>query len=148
MIVSDHSPCTEDLKLKKSGNFLEAWGGIASLELRLPVIWTAAQRRGFSLVDLTKWLCSAPATQVRLEGRKGSIAVGCDADIVFWNPDEQFRVEPESLHHRNKLTPYRGEVLQGVVKKTFLRGRTIYDGGEFVGEARGVILRRKANEQA
>src|SRR2546425_696640 len=133
MIVSDHSPCTEDLKLKKSGNFLEAWGGIASLQLRLPVIWTAARARGFSLGDLTKWLCSAPAKQVGLERSKGAIAVGCDADILFWNPEEQFRVEPEMIQHRNKLTPYRGELLQGVVQKTFLRGRKIYDGGEFSG---------------
>ena len=145
MIVSDHSPCTQDLKLKESGNFLEAWGGIASLQLRLPVIWTAARKRGFSLNDLTKWLCSAPARQVGLQQRKGAIAAGRDADIVFWNPEQQFRVEPEMLHHRNKLTPYRGELLQGVVQKTFLRGRKIYDGGEFVGAPEGLLLRRTAS---
>ena len=145
LIVSDHSPCTEDLKLKESGNFLEAWGGIASLQLRLPVIWTAAQERGFTLENLTKWLCSAPARQVGLQGRKGAIAAGCDADLVFWNPDEQFRVEPEMLYHRNKLTPYRGELLQGVVQKTFLRGRKIYDGGEFSSSPEGrVVLTKRA----
>ena len=146
LIVSDHSPCTEDLKLKQSGNFLEAWGGIASLQLRLPVIWTAARRRGFSLSDLTKWMCSAPARQVGLARRKGSIAQGCDADIVFWNPEQQFRVEAEMLQHRNKLTPYRGELLQGVVQKTFLRGRKIYDGGEFIGAREGQLLRRYESE--
>ncbi|MDQ2856518.1 MAG: amidohydrolase family protein, partial [Acidobacteriota bacterium] len=144
-IVSDHSPCTEDLKLKESGNFMEAWGGIASLQLRLPVIWTAARKRGFTLEDLTPWLCSAPATQVGLQGRKGEIAPGRDADLVFWNPDEQFYVAPEMLYHRNKLTPYRGELLQGVVQKTFLRGRKIYDGGEFSGVPLGqVLLTKKA----
>lgn len=140
MIVSDHSPCTENLKLRESGNFLEAWGGIASLQLRLPVVWTAARERGFSLSDLMTWLCSAPARQVGMERRKGAIAIGCDADIVFWNPDEQFRVGPEMLYHRNKLTPYRGESLRGVVQKTFLRGRKIYDGGEFVGGSEGRAL--------
>lgn len=144
-IVSDHSPCTGDLKLKQSGNFLEAWGGIASLQLRLPVIWTAARARDFSLSDLPNWLCSAPARQVGLERRKGSIARGCDADIVFWNSDEKFRVEAEMLEHRNKLTPYRGELLQGVVQKTFLRGRKIYDGGEIIGVPGGLLLRRPAN---
>ena len=139
-MVSDHSPCTEDLKLKDSGNFLEAWGGIASLQLRLPVIWTAASQRGFDLNHLVTWLCSAPAAQVGLSGRKGAIAAGYDADLVFWKPNEQFRVEPEMIHHRNKLTPYRGELLRGVVQKTFLRGRKIYDGGEFFGEQSGKLL--------
>jgi allantoinase len=142
MIVSDHSPCTEDLKLRESGNFLAAWGGIASLQLRLPVVWTAARKRGFSLGNLMTWLCSAPARQVGLQRSKGTLAAGCDADIVFWNPEQQFRVGPEMLHHRNKLTPYRGELLQGVVQKTFLRGRKIYDGGEFVGAPEGVLLRQ------
>jgi allantoinase len=143
LIVSDHSPCTEDLKLKESGNFLEAWGGIASLQLRLPVIWTAAKKRGFTLENLIRWLCSAPARQVGLQGRKGEIAPGCDADLVFWNPDEQFHVAPELLYHRNKLTPYSGELLQGVVQKTFLRGRKIYDGGEFSGSPAGRMLLTK-----
>jgi allantoinase len=144
MIVSDHSPCTEDLKLKESGNFLEAWGGIASLQLRLPVIWTAARKRGFLLSDLTKWLCSAPARQVGLQQSKGAIAAGRDADIVFWNPEQQFRVEPEMLYHRNKLTPYSGELLSGVVQKTFLRGRKIYDGGRFSAPQGELILRASA----
>jgi allantoinase len=140
LVVSDHSPCTEDLKLKECGNFLEAWGGIASLQLRLPVIWTAASQRGFDLNHLVTWLCSAPAAQVGLSGRKGAIAAGHDADLVFWKPNEQFQVEPEMLHHRNKLTPYRGELLRGAVQKTFLRGRKIYDGGEFFGEQSGKLL--------
>ncbi len=142
LIVSDHSPCTEDLKLKESGNFLKAWGGIASLQLRLPVIWTAAKARGFSLEKITEWLCSGPARQVGLAERKGKIAVGCDADLVVWNPDERFRVEPQMLHHRNRLTPYCGELLQGTVQRTFLRGRKIYDTGEFSSEPEGVLLLR------
>lgn len=140
-IVSDHSPCTADLKLKESGNFLEAWGGIASLQFRLPVIWSAASKRGFSIADLTRWLCSGPAQQVGLQARKGAIAIGNDADLVFWKPDEIFEVRSAMIRHRNKLTPYRGEQLQGVVQKTFLRGRKIYDDGELIGEAGGRFLR-------
>ncbi|HEX2268667.1 MAG TPA: allantoinase AllB [Pyrinomonadaceae bacterium] len=128
MIVSDHSPCPGGMKLRDSGDFLAAWGGIASLQLRLPVVWTEARRRGFSLPDVAKWLCENPARQVRLESRKGLIAPGCDADLVIWNPDREFVVRGESLHHRHKLTPYQGESLYGVVQKTFLRGRKIYDG--------------------
>jgi len=136
-IVSDHSPCPGEMKLRESGDFMQAWGGIASLQLRLPVVWTEVRRRGFSLLDMANWLCANPARQVSFESRKGAIAVGRDADIVIWNPDEQFVVDAHSLHHRHKLTPYAGETLSGVVQKTFLRGRKIYDG-----QPRGEILLR------
>ncbi len=139
-VVSDHSPCTADLKLQDTGDFLKAWGGIASLQLRLPAIWSEARERGFSLTDLSRWLCSAPARLVGLSGQKGSIAVGGDADIVIWNPEKEFRVEAESLEHRNKVTPYDGRVLHGVVEKTFLRGQKIYDGGKLQGEPVGRLL--------
>ena len=124
-IVSDHSPCPGEMKLRETGDFMKAWGGIASLELRLPIVWTEARRRGFSLLDVTRWLCANPARQVSFERRIGSIAVDHDADLVIWNPDTQFTVTPSTLHHRHKLTPYAGEVLYGVVQQTFLRGRKI-----------------------
>ena len=142
-IVSDHSPCPGDMKLRETGDFMNAWGGIASLELRLPIIWTEARRRGFSVQDVTKWLCANPARQVSLQTRKGSIAVGSDADLVVWNPDQQFTVAAEALHHRHKITPYEGEMLSGVVQKTFLRGRKIYDGGHFVDAPLGHVLLRE-----
>jgi allantoinase len=124
-IVSDHSPCPGEMKLRETGDFMKAWGGIASLQLRLPIVWTEARRRGFSLLDVTRWLCANPARQVSFEPRKGSIAVGCDADFVIWNPDTPFTVTPSTLHHRHKLTPYAGELLYGVVEQTFLRGQKI-----------------------
>jgi len=140
MIVSDHSPCPPGMKLRETGDFLAAWGGISSLQLRLPTVWTEARRRGFSIQDLARWLCSAPADLVGLANRKGAIATGFDADFVIWNPEKQFRVEADALHHRHKLTPYDDRVLQGFVEKTFLRGRKIYDGGEFVTEPHGLLL--------
>jgi len=143
MIVSDHSPCPPEMKLPESGDFLCAWGGISSLQLRLPVVWTEADRRGYSLADLARWLCSAPAKLVGLEGRKGLIAAGYDADFVIWNSAKQFRVEGAALHHRHQLTPYQGRILNGVVEKTFLRGRKIYDGGEFITEPLGLLLTQR-----
>ncbi len=143
-IVSDHSPCPGNMKSRESGDFINAWGGIASLQLRLPIIWTKARRRGFSLVDLVKWLCANPAGQVSLQTQKGAIAVGNDADIVIWNPDQQFIVHAEELHHRHKITPYDGEELSGVVQKTFLRGRKIYDGGHFLEAPLGHLLLRQS----
>jgi allantoinase len=143
LIVSDHSPCPGDMKLRESGDFMKAWGGIASLQLRLPVTWTEARWRGFSLLDLARWLCANPARQVSLESRKGAIVAGNDADLVIWNPDDQFKVSATQLQHRHKITPYDEEPLMGVVQKTFLRGRKIYDVGEFIESSHGHILLRK-----
>src|SRR5262249_24894406 len=105
-VVSDHSPCPPEMKSRQTGDFLNAWGGTSSSQLRLPIVWTEARRRGHSLNDVSRWRCSAPAQLVNLEQRKGKIAVGCDADFVVWNPDKEFVVGPEMIRHRHKLTPY------------------------------------------
>ena len=145
MVVSDHSPCPPEMKLREHGDFINAWGGISSLQLCLPAMWTEAGRRGFTIRQLAEWLCCAPARLVGLGQRKGALAVGSDADIVIWNPDKEFRVGPAIVHHRHKLTPYAGEGLRGVVEKTFLRGQMVYDGGEFVWGPRGQFLLRGTN---
>lgn len=139
-IVSDHSPCPPDMKLRESGDFLKAWGGISSLQLRLPIIWTEARRRGFTATDLSHWLCNAPAKLVGLSEQKGSLAPGFAADVVIWNPEKQFQVRGEALHHRHKLTPYEGRTLSGVVEQTFLRGRKVYDHGELIDGPQGRLL--------
>jgi allantoinase len=142
MIVSDHSPCPPEMKRREAGNFLEAWGGISSLELRLPVVWTEAHRRGHTIERLAGWLANAPARLAGLDPRKGAIRVGADADLCVWRPEESFRVEPERLQHRHKLTPYAGRELFGVVEATFLRGEKIFARGEFVAEPSGKFLLR------
>lgn len=144
-VVSDHSPCPPDMKLFHKGDFMRAWGGISSLQLRLPVIWTQAMARGFTIEQLTEWLCTGPARQVDLSTLKGSLKPGADADIVIWNPDREFKVDESMIHHRHKLTPYNGETLRGVVEKTFVRGHLVYDGGEFFSDHLGrIILRGKS----
>jgi len=145
MVVSDHSPCPPAMKLREQGDFINAWGGISSLQLRLPLMWTETSARGFSMNQLVEWLCSAPARQVGLASKKGSIGTGLDADIVIWHPEREFRVGSEHIHHRHKLTPYLDEHLRGVVEKTFLRGQMVYDGGEFASDRRGqFVLRGKS----
>jgi allantoinase len=144
MIVSDHSPCPPEMKRREEGDFLKAWGGIASLQLRLPVVWTEARARGHSIERVSEWVAAAPARLVGLDGRKGMIQTGCDADLVVFRPDEQFRVEPSILQHRHKLTPYAGRTLSGVVEATYLRGARIYERGEFKSEAaHGALLARR-----
>jgi allantoinase len=144
MVVSDHSPCPPEMKLREKGDFLQAWGGISSLQFRLPVMWTEASRRAHapSLNQLVQWLASAPAKLVGLEHLKGAIQEGHDADIVIWNPSATFTVEPQMIQHRHKLTPYLGQELSGVVEQTFLRGAKIYDKGHFVSGPRGRLLLR------
>jgi allantoinase len=139
-VVSDHSPCPPEMKLREQGDFMKAWGGISSLQLRLPIMWTEANVRGFTIADLTKWLCREPARQVGLN-LKGVIKDGNDADIVIWTPDKEFTVDPSMIEHRHKLTPYNGESLRGVVEKTFVRGQMVYDGGAFLRPGGRLILR-------
>lgn len=112
LVVSDHSPCTPELK---RGDFMSAWGGIASLQFVLPIVWTNASARGFTVNDIARWCCSSPAQLAGLTS-KGSIAVGMDADLVVWSPEETFTVTPELIQHRHKVTPYMGAELKGVVK--------------------------------
>jgi allantoinase len=142
MVVSDHSPCPPEMKLREEGDFLKAWGGISSLQLRLPVMWTAARARGFDLIALARWLCAGPAQLAGLEGRKGALAVGCDADLVIFDPDAKTRVEAETNQHRHKLTPYDGLEFDGAVVATYLRGEKIYERGVFADKPTGTLLLR------
>jgi allantoinase len=128
-VVSDHSPSTADLKHFDTGDFGQAWGGISSLQLGLPAIWTEARRRGHTLDDVVRWMAAAPAALAGLTGRKGAIAPGHDADFAVLAPDETFTVDPAELHHRNQLTAYAGRTLTGVVRSTWLRGQRIADHG-------------------
>src|SRR5262249_375389 len=132
-IASDHSPAPPDRKCRESGDFRQAWGGIASLELTLSAVWTGASARRVSVADVARWVCGAPAPVAGLAQHKGAIATGFDANLVVWNPEESRSVVAEALHQRHKLTPYAGRKLRGVVEATYLRGVKIYDRGEFLG---------------
>ena len=120
-VVSDHSPCPPELKAQGGGDFGAAWGGISSLQLALPVVWTGARRRGHSLDEVARWMAAGPARIAGLAG-KGRIEPGGDADLVAFAPDDGFTVDPARLHHRHRLTPYAGQRLDGVVRRTWLRG--------------------------
>jgi allantoinase len=138
-VVSDHSPCTADLKA--GGDFGTAWGGIASLQLGLSAVWTAARRRGRTLPEVANWMAARPAELAGLAA-KGQIAVGCDADLVAFDPDAAFPVRAAELLHRNPVTPYDGRTLAGRVRRVWLRGQEVTPDGE----PRGRLLSRKGDD--
>ena len=140
MVVSDHSPSPPEGKHRETGDFGAAWGGISSLQLALPAVWTAARERGVGVERLAEWMSRGPARLAGLEGRKGAIAPGYDADFVVFDPEASFEVRAAAIHHRHKLTPYAGRTLHGVVEAAYLKGEKIYEKGEFVGLPSGEIL--------
>jgi allantoinase len=144
-VVSDHSPCAPELKLAGPGDFAAAWGGIAGLQLGLSAVWTVARRRGRTLDDVARWMASAPAALAGLSA-KGRLAVGADADMTAFDPDETYVVDPARLYHRHPVTPYAGRTLAGQVRQTWLRGTPLLEGdGLLEGEGEtpvGRLLKR------
>ncbi len=136
-VVSDHSPCVPELKRFDTGDFGQAWGGIASLQVGLPAVWTEARRRGHDLATVAGWMADGPARLVGLD-RKGRIEPGADADLCAFAPDETFEVDPARLWHKNPVSAYAGRTLSGTVRRTWLRGSPVDPDGP----PRGRLLRR------
>jgi allantoinase len=137
LIATDHSPCPPELKRLQDGNFLRAWGGIASISLALSVIWTVTSNRGFTMADITRWMAEKTACLAGLTSRKGRLAVGYDADFVVFDPDASRTVQASDLYFRHPLSPYVGERLNGRVDMTFLRGTLVFDHGNLNDQCRG-----------
>jgi allantoinase len=140
LIASDHSPAPAVLKHLDDGDFVRAWGGIASLQLRLGAVWTGAAARNLPLEAMARWLCAAPAQLAGLQHTKGSLLPGQDADLVIWDPDAETTVDAAALYHRHPITPYDGLRLRGRVRTTMLRGAIVFDDGECRGAASGAVL--------
>ena len=137
LVATDHSPCPPEMKRFAEGNFQTAWGGITGLSLALPVMYTEARARGFSLSDIARWMAEVPATLVGCQLQKGKIAAGYDADLVVFDEASDFLVTRERLHHRHAFSPYLGEKLKGEVKATYVRGRLVFADNTFHGKPEG-----------
>jgi allantoinase len=140
MVVTDHSPCPPEMKREAVGRFDLAWGGIASLSVALPVMWTDATRRGFGLEDVARWMSSAPAALSGLGHKAGALEAGREANFVVFDINTEFTVTPDRLHYRHGISPYLGETLRGVVKATYLRGETVFQDGIFAERAAGLEI--------
>ncbi|MCB9684758.1 MAG: allantoinase AllB [Alphaproteobacteria bacterium] len=139
VVVTDHSPCTPELKRFDTGDFESAWGGIASLQLGLRAVWTEARRRGMPLEEVVRLMSAAPAALIGLE--RGAIAVGARADLVVLRPEVERAVDPAELLHRHPTTPWAGRVLAGEVRTTWMRGERIVEDGRPVGDPIGTLVR-------
>jgi allantoinase len=137
MVVTDHSPCPPAMKRLDDGNFRTAWGGIASLSVALSLMWTEASKRGFTLLDLTRWMAEAPARLASCNAHKGRIAQGYDADFVVLDADREFVLTEDKLYYRHPVSPYLGETLRGVIRATYLRGNPVFTEEKFPGEPAG-----------
>ncbi|HEY1814259.1 MAG TPA: allantoinase AllB [Kofleriaceae bacterium] len=140
LVASDHSPCSPALKAIEAGDFVQAWGGVSGLQLALPVVWTEASKRGHSLADVARWMCAGPARLAGLDGTKGAIAAGCDADLVVFADDEPQTVTAAAVQHRHKVTPYLGETLRGTVHATYSRGQKIAERGNVLASDLGELI--------
>jgi allantoinase len=140
LVATDHSPAPPSLKHLEDGNFIEAWGGIASLQVSLPAVWTGAAGRGMPIERVAEWMSAAPARLAGLAHRKGAIRVGYDADLIVFDPDREQTVDATHLYHRHPVTPYDGARLHGVVLKTMLRGEIVSDNGTCTGSPAGRLI--------
>ena len=139
-VATDHSPATPSLKEIESGDFMKAWGGIASIQFALPVLFTAAKKRNCSFADIAKWLCENPAKLAGLQNKKGRIEKGLDADLIVVDDEKTFVVDEAGCHHKHKVSSYMGETLSCVVEQTYLAGEKVYEDGKFVKLNKGKAL--------
>lgn len=137
MIVTDHSPCPPEMKRMEEGRFDLAWGGIASLSVALPVIWSECHSRGLALDDLIRWMSSAPAGLAGIGDQAGALLPGRSANFVVFDPNATFEIELDKLHYRHTVSPYLGETLHGVVHATYLRGKAVFQNGSVTGASQG-----------
>ena len=163
-VVSDHSPCTPDLKLlpydiagaskapseKAKGDFFAAWGGVSSVGLGISILWTEGSKRGIKVEDIVRWCCRNTAKQVGLEYQKGDLRAGLDGDVAVFDDEAEWEVVPSTMLFRNKCSPYQGRRLRGVIRETWLRGERIHGRGSGFNEKLGptgklLLEQRKTN---
>ena len=141
MVTTDHSPCLPQMKRSVirgvETRWDSAWGGISTMGLALPVLWTAMRKRGIAVEKIGNWMGSAPAKLAGVTGHKGAIVVGADADVSVFDPDAKWTVTKDDLRFRHKVSPYLGAELRGRVLETWLRGERVFADGRCTADAHG-----------
>ena len=133
-IGSDHSPSPPEMK--QPDNFFDVWGGISGCQHLLPLLLGMDLSRD----EIQRLTSATVAARFRIPG-KGEIAVGNDADFTLVDAEAEDVIAPESLHYRHRQSPYIGRTLRGRVRRTFLRGQTIFDDGRFAVRPMGRLVR-------
>lgn len=139
-VATDHSPAPPQMKNIENGDFMKAWGGIASIQFALPVLWAAAKKHNCTLNDIAKWLCSNPAILIGKQKTIGKIEIGSIANLVVWDCNETFTVTKNCIQHKHSITPYLNETLYGVVHRTFIKGVEVFANNTFTKLNEGTII--------
>ena len=145
-IVSDHACCRTEVKYNAEhpDDIWMAKSGFGGTEYLLSGVYSEGHKRGLSLNHMAELLSWNPAQRLGLLN-KGDIALGYDADLVLFDPNQTFVVPADESESGQGYTPFEGQELTGQVKQTFLRGNLIYDNGRIVGPARGAYQKRPFN---
>ncbi|MFP5040190.1 allantoinase AllB [Parasediminibacterium sp. JCM 36343] len=138
-VASDHSPAPPSIKAIDTGNLLKAWGGIAGLQFLLPASWTSLKGM-MTVEEFIPLIVDHPAKFLKIDNRKGKIAVGYDADLIIWKPEETFEVKPKAILHKHQPSPYTGNELFGKVSETIVNGTTVYKDGAIVGNSGKMVF--------
>lgn len=145
---SDHAPYRFDgdgkLKAGPKAPFRAVANGLPGLETRMPILFSEGVVKG--RIDICRFVELTATSNAKLYGlypRKGTIAVGADADIVVWDPEKLRRIDNDFLHHNVDYTPFEGLEVQGWPETVLSRGEIVFDGGEVLARpGRGKFLRR------
>lgn len=139
-VASDHSPAP--WSMKTSPNFFEIWGGIAGCQTTLGLMLEWILQNNLPLPSLAELVATTPARRFALPG-KGRIEVGADADLILVDLGVSHTLTLDELRYRHKVSPFVGRTLRGEVKRTLVRGQTVFADGQIVGRPQGRFIRPK-----
>jgi dihydropyrimidinase len=146
VVATDHCPfCMKDQKELGRGDFSKIPNGMPGVETRLYLLWEGVREKKISINRFVEIIATAPAKIFGMYPRKGTIAVGADADVVVWDPEKEHVLSQKTLHMRVDYSPFEGRKIIGAPMAVLSRGETIVEHGAWVApkkQGRGQFVRR------